>query len=103
MVALLRTLRSLYDFIVLDSAPVLPVSDSVALNTLADMTLLVVRSRMTGRAQVQRSYQILRRGGKHYVGIVLNGLRVNDSSYYDYHGYRNQEYPYAEDNGHVKG
>lgn len=103
MGALLRKLRSLYDFIVLDSAPVLPVPDSVALNTLTDVTLLVVRSRMTARAQVQRSYHILRRGGKHYVGLVLNGLNVNDSSYYDYYGYRNQAYPYAEDNGHVKG
>jgi capsular exopolysaccharide synthesis family protein len=49
MGALLRTLRSQYDFIVLDSAPVLPVSDSVALNTLSDATLLVVRLRMTER------------------------------------------------------
>ena len=90
MSALIRTLRSDYDFIVLDSAPVLPVSDSVGLNTLADATLLVVRLRMTERPQVQRSYEILRRGGKHYVGLVLNGLSVNDSSYYGYYGYRNQ-------------
>jgi capsular exopolysaccharide synthesis family protein len=103
MGALIRTLRSHYDFIVLDSAPVLPVSDSVALNTLTDATLLVVRLGMTERPQVQRSYEILRRGGKHYVGLVLNGLSVNDSSYYGYYGYREQAYPYAENNGHVKG
>jgi succinoglycan biosynthesis transport protein ExoP len=99
----LQFLRTQYDFIVLDSAPVLPVSDSVALNTLTDATLLLVRSRMTERPQVQRSYQILRRGGKHYVGLVLNGLSVSDSSYYGYYGYRKYAYPYAESrNGHGK-
>jgi tyrosine-protein kinase Etk/Wzc len=103
MGVLIRKLRSHYDFIVLDSAPVLPVSDSVALNTLTDATLLVVRSRMTERPQVQRSYQLLRRDGKHYVGLVLNGLSGNDSSYYGYFGYRKQAYPYAEVNGYVKG
>ena len=102
MGALIRTLRSHYDFIVLDSAPVLPVSDSVALNTLTDATLLVVRFGMTERSQAQRSYEILRRGGKHYVGLVLNGLSVNDSSYYGYYGYRKQAHLYAENNGHVK-
>lgn len=102
MGALIRTLRSHYDFIVLDSAPVLPVSDSVALNNLTDATLLVVRLGMTERPQVERSYQILRRGGKHYVGLVLNGLSANDSSYYGYYGYRKQSFPYAENNGHVK-
>jgi succinoglycan biosynthesis transport protein ExoP len=97
----LQVFRSQYDFIVLDSAPVLPVSDSVELNTLTDATLLLVRARVTERPQVERSYQILRQGGKHYVGLVLNGLSVHDSSYYGYYGYRNNAYPYAEKNGHV--
>jgi polysaccharide biosynthesis transport protein len=98
----LLTFRAQYDFVVLDSAPVLPVSDSVALNLLTDATLLLVRSRLTERPQVQRCYGILRRGGKHYVGLVLNALSVNDSSYYGYYGYRKYAYPYAENNGHVK-
>ena len=102
MDALLQKLRSQYEFIVLDSAPVLPVSDSISLNTLTDATLLVVRSRRTERAQVQRSYGILMRGGRHYVGLVLNGLSVNDSSYYGYFGYRKQAYPYKENGDHVK-
>jgi capsular exopolysaccharide synthesis family protein len=102
MKAWLQTFRSQFDFVVLDSAPVLPVTDSVSLNTLTDATLLMVRSRVSERPQVQRSYNILRRGGKHYVGLVLNGLSVNDSSYYGYYGYRKYAYTYAENNGHVK-
>jgi polysaccharide biosynthesis transport protein len=90
--------RQQYDFVVLDSAPVLPVTDSVALNTLADATLLIVRSRVSERPQAQRSYHLLRRDGRHYVGLILNGMDVNDSSYYGYHGYRRYGYRYSEDN-----
>ena len=95
---LLVKFREEYDFVVLDSAPVLPVTDSVTLNTLADVTLLVVRSRITERPQVTRSYSILKAGQKHFVGIILNGLSTSDSSYYGYYGYRGDAYPYSEDN-----
>jgi capsular exopolysaccharide synthesis family protein len=97
----LQRFRDQYDFIVLDSAPVLPVTDSVALNLITDAALLVVRSRLSERPQVQRSYNLLRRSGKHYVGIVLNGLSTDDSSYYGYYGYRKSGYRYGEDEGHV--
>lgn len=93
----LQNWREQYDFVVLDSAPVLPVTDSVALNSLADATLLIVRSRFTERPQLQRSFQMLHRGGKHYVGVVLNGLSQSDSSYYGYYGYRDKAYAYEED------
>jgi len=89
--------RDSYDFVVLDSAPILPVTDSVALNTLTDATVLIVRSGVTERTQVQRSYDLLRRGGRHYVGLVLNGLSITDSSYYGYYGYRKYGYPYGEE------
>jgi capsular exopolysaccharide synthesis family protein len=95
----LQKFRSEYDFVVLDSAPVLPVTDSVALNTLTDATLLIVRSRVSERPQAQRSFQLLRRDGRHYVGLILNGMDVNDSSYYGYHGYRRYGYRYSEENG----
>ena len=84
---LLDRWRQEYDFIILDSAPVLPVTDSVTLNGLTDATLLLARSEMTEKAQVRRSFQLLTHGGKHFVGLVLNGLSARDSSYYGYYGY----------------
>jgi capsular exopolysaccharide synthesis family protein len=98
MKAWLQKFRQQYEFVVLDSAPVLPVTDSVALNTLTDATLLIVRSRVSERPQALRSYQLLRRDGRHYVGLILNGMDVNDSSYYGYHGYRRYGYRYSEEN-----
>jgi len=85
-----------YDFVVLDSAPILPVTDSVSLNTLVDVTVLLARSGVTQRPQVSRSYNLLRRGGKHFVGLVLNCLPIRDESYYGYYGYHDKTYAYKE-------
>lgn len=88
--------RSDYDFVVLDSAPVLPVTDTVNLNTLVDVTIVLARSGLTEKPQIARSYNLLRRGGKHFVGLVLNGLAIRDESYYGYYGYHDKTYVYKE-------
>jgi len=84
--------RSEYDFIVLDSVPVLPVMDAVVLNTMCDATILLARTYMTERSQIERSYNILKQAGNHYVGIVMNALKPTDSSYYGYYGYKGSTY-----------
>jgi len=87
--------REQYDFVILDGAPVLPVTDSVTLNSLADATLLTVRNGMTEKPQVKRSYTMLARNGKHPVGVLLNGLRSDDANYYGYYGYYSNTYAYG--------
>lgn len=91
--------RKDYDFVLFDGAPVLPVTDSVSLNELVDATLLLARAELVEKAQVKRSYKLLSKGGKHFVGFVLNGLSGKDRSYYgyfSYYGYRSEKvYPYA--------
>ena len=89
--------KSEYDFVVLDSAPVLPVTDTVALNTMVDVSVLLARSGFTEKPQIMRSYNMLRRGGKHFVGLVLNGLAIRDKSYYGYYGYKDRTYAYKEE------
>ena len=73
--------RTQYDFIVLDGAPVLPVTDSVVLSALADVTLLVVRNGVVGKPQVKHSYQTIAKKGKASVGLILNGLKMHDDDY----------------------
>jgi hypothetical protein len=48
---------------------------------------------VTEKPQVARSFNMLTRGGKHFVGLVLNGLHMGDS-FYGYYGYRKHAYPY---------
>jgi polysaccharide biosynthesis transport protein len=79
--------REEYDFVVLDSAPVLPVTDSVSVSRLVDTTILLARAGLVRREQVRRCYSLLAHGDAHNLGIILNGMSSSDSSYYDYYGY----------------
>jgi len=97
MRSLLKQWKSEFDFIVLDSAPVLPVTDTVTLNTMVDLTLLLAKVGLTEKPQVARSFNMLNCSGQHYVGLVLNGLMARNSSYYGYYGYRDKAYPYKND------
>lgn len=86
-----------YDYVVIDSTPLLPVTDSLSLNAQVDATLLVARTRKTQKPQLKRSYQMLTENSKHYVGVLLNGINVNDSGYSGYYGYSRYSYSYGED------
>ena len=81
-----------YDFVIIDGAPLLPVTDSLTLNAHVDATLLVVRNRMAEKPQLKRSYQMLTQNSKHYVGVLLNGINVDDAGYSGYYGYSSYSY-----------
>ena len=92
----LSTWREQYDYVVLDSAPLLPVTDSLTLAPLSDMTLLIVRLRLTEKAQLARSYQLLARSSKHVIATVLNGLLPEEEGYSGYFGYHNTTDKYGQ-------
>jgi polysaccharide biosynthesis transport protein len=83
----LSSWREKYDFIVLDSAPLLPVTDSLTLARLCDIILLIARPGVTEKSQFARSYQLLTRNGNQFVATVLNGLRPEEVGYSSYFGY----------------
>jgi capsular exopolysaccharide synthesis family protein len=90
--------REQYDFVVLDGAPLLPVTDSLIVHHMVDITLLLARSGFTERTQLKRSYGMVKDRSSHYVGVVLNDLGPQDESYYGYYGYRRYSYRYGGDN-----
>ena len=94
MATALSAWRTAFDFIVIDGAPVLPVTDSVVLSLQADMTLLVARHNVTERQSLERSYCRLQEGknGKFKIGVVLNGVDRGTSSYHEYYGYSDSQY-----------
>lgn len=94
--------RESYDFIVLDGPPLLPVTDAHILHGLADISLLVTRSGLTDRAQLQRSYRALVEPQRHFVGVIVNGLRPRDESYYGYYGYKKYGYHYNSEDSNEK-
>ena len=86
--------RSQYDFVLLDSAPVLPVPDAASLARLCDRTLLVVRYESTTMQAAQRSYRMIRANlaDPSVLEIIMNGVPQNSPDYFSYYGYRQQPY-----------
>jgi capsular exopolysaccharide synthesis family protein len=87
-----------FDYVLLDSAPLLPVFDSHYLTVKCDASLLVVRSGHTSRHAVKQSLDLIDRVGGRITGVVLNDVNLSDFAqnyYYTYHSY---EYgTYAEE------
>jgi len=88
----IRTWRKQFDYIILDSAPILPVTDSALLSRNADFTLVVARHRMTDWRSLQRTCQILRTQGTGTIGAVLNGVKRASGAQYRYYGYGSLTY-----------
>ncbi len=86
--------RASYDFVVLDGAPVLPVTDSVVLSAFADSTLLVARHASTQQQSLDLAIRTLRTqlGAGRHIGVILNGVELKADSYYNYYGYTNSRY-----------
>jgi polysaccharide biosynthesis transport protein len=84
--------RQKYDIIIIDGAPVLPVTDSVLLSTIADLTVVVARYRVTERQSLNRTCSILHSQGARRIGLVLNGIQRSESAYHTYYGYRTSSY-----------
>lgn len=74
--------REEYEYVIIDSAPALVVSDALWLADLADGVLVVVRSGKTRRKQISAVLTTLRSTHKDVFGIVLNAVKRNESSPY---------------------
>ena len=89
-----------YDLVVLDSPPLLAVSESTVIASQADSVLMVVWSGRTSRKLVHASIRQLLSRGANLVGCVLNNLDLTRmgsygaSGYYHYYGY---DYRYEEE------
>ena len=86
---LIAVLRSDGWTIVLDSPPVLPVTDASVISTVADATLLVTASGLTKKHHVKRSVELLQQVNANLVGTVLNRMsRPGEYYTYDMNGAR---------------
>jgi polysaccharide biosynthesis transport protein len=91
----LAALRDRYDFILIDSPPVMPVSDAVVLSTMVDGVVLVVRGDETKRHIVKAAVSQLGNGSGKILGIVLNRVDIRSAEYKDYYKYYSSDYYYS--------
>jgi succinoglycan biosynthesis transport protein ExoP len=92
MGALLGRCRDLYSYVVIDSPPILSVTDGVILSRQADAVVLVVRHGKSSKHVVRRARDLLLRSGAPITGIVLNAVDLNSPEYYGYYGYTGYSY-----------
>ncbi|MFZ0545652.1 MAG: polysaccharide biosynthesis tyrosine autokinase, partial [Candidatus Promineifilaceae bacterium] len=98
MKSVLQILATRFDYIILDSPPVLPVTDAVVLSTQVQSVLLVTNAGKTGRNQYKRAIERLGEVDAKVIGVVLNGLSRKSDSYSYYYYY--QDTYYHQDNTH---
>lgn len=91
---LLAEAQDQFDHIIIDSPPVIQVSDALIISPLVDGVVLVVKSGQTPREVVLRAKQALFDVNAKIFGVVLNGINLRaDGYYYNYKYSYDQSYP----------
>jgi len=85
---LLRRLRCQFEYVLLDSPPLLTVSDSRILSTLTDAVVLVTKAYSTPYDLVRRARGLLYHAGARILGVALNGVDTNKEGGSGYGYYR---------------
>jgi capsular exopolysaccharide synthesis family protein len=85
---LLRRLRGEFEYVLVDSPPLLSVADSRILATAADAVVLVVRAFSTPYDAVRRARSLLYGAGARILGVALNDVDVRRDGYAYNHYYR---------------
>ena len=86
MQTLLEQAKEEYDVIILDTPPVLAVTDAQILSNTADGVVLVVSSGKTETESAKKAKELLESAKAKILGVVLNNKKVQDSQYYYYYG-----------------
>ncbi len=86
MQVLLEQAKEEYDVIVIDTPPVLAVTDAQILANLADGVVLVVSSGKTERDSAKKAKELLESAKAKILGVVLNNKKAEESHYYYYYG-----------------
>ena len=99
LATLLESLVSQSDLVLIDTAPVLPVADTLAVGRIVSGALLVVEMRKTPVGAVQRAKDALIRNQTRLLGVVMNKQQQRDADvgYYGYgYGYGDEPGPEGE-------
>lgn len=82
-----EALKKEYDYIIMDTAPSMLVTDTILINKLADITLYVVRAGYTDKRLLDFPQDAIDDGRLANVAIVLNNVNLNNFGYGNKYGY----------------
>jgi polysaccharide biosynthesis transport protein len=100
---MLAVLRERFDFVLIDTPPAIAISDAAVLSVLCDGVLLVVRNRNTTTDTARHVLERLQAVGSPILGVVLNGINIQDPYYADYRSYYSSYYAAAQKNADREG
>ena len=103
MKELLRLLATRYDHILIDSPPLINVTDPIVLSTLVNGVILVVQGGRSKRGIVRRARQELASVGAKIFGVVLNNVDLKHEGYDDYYYYRYHSNYYGQERSESNG
>ena len=94
---LIASLRNEYDYLFIDSPPLLPVNDARALAQVSDVTMFAVRQEMVSLTEVREALDVFAKAGQRIDGVIFNGFIPSSIRY----GY-NYGYGYGGIFGYIK-
>lgn len=95
----LESLKETYDYIIIDTPPIIIVTDAQILSKYADGCLLVVASAEADKSAAIRAKELMEKVDAKILGVVLNKLDTNRRGYYGYY----YNYYYGSNKGkHIK-
>ena len=101
--SLLANFKESYDYVIIDSAPLVLVSDTIPILKHADLVLYTMRANHTDKKLAPFINSLVNDKKVHNIGVVLNGIKAGANSYYKYgYGYR-YSYQYKYNYGYGYG
>jgi len=85
MSELIKDVKERFDLVLVDSPPILGVSDASVLASEVDLTMIVVQHRKLPRKMLMRVKQAVETVGGQVIGVVLNNVDVRSDSQYQYY------------------
>src|SRR5487761_1086405 len=101
MLTFLEECKQRFTHIIIDSPPVLTITDGLILAPFADAVLLVVRYGRASKHSVRRSRDLMLRAGTRLGGTFINAVDAASQRYYGYYGY--QRYSYSNGRAPANG
>jgi capsular exopolysaccharide synthesis family protein len=92
--ALIKDLTQRYDRVIIDSPPIIPVTDAAVLSTLVDGTIVVTKAFRTSKEIGRQALRALTDVGANIAGIILNSVDLDrhEYKYYYYYSYKKHGY-----------
>jgi tyrosine-protein kinase Etk/Wzc len=85
---MISALKAMYDFVIIDAPPVIPVNDAIILGAVVDGVIFVMESGKITFTMLEHVKEMVTKAGLNLIGVVFNKMHVPRSSYYHYHYYK---------------